>query len=52
MDELVLDPGPDDAGHLIAVELDNGVFDFDLLHAGPRERQNGNRRVRKDVLVL
>ena len=29
-DELVLDVLPDDAGHLIAVELDDGVLDLDL----------------------
>ncbi|MNL88034.1 hypothetical protein D3C87_2175070 [compost metagenome] len=32
MDELVLDRLPDDAGHLIAVELDDRVGDFDLAH--------------------
>lgn len=30
MDELVLDVLPDDAGHLVAVELDDGVLDLDL----------------------
>lgn len=30
-DELILDDLPDDAGHLITVELDDGVLDLDLL---------------------
>ena len=30
--QLLADPLPDDAGHLVAVELDNGVFDLDLRH--------------------
>ena len=33
VDQLVLDQLPDDARHLIAVEFDNGAFDFDFLHA-------------------
>lgn len=30
VDELVLDGLPDDTGHLVAVELDDGVLDLDL----------------------
>lgn len=33
-DELVLDVLPDDAGHLIAVQLDDGVLDLDLAFRG------------------
>jgi hypothetical protein len=29
-DQLLLDECPDDSGHLVAVELDNRVFDLDL----------------------
>jgi hypothetical protein len=36
VDEAVLDLLPDDARHLIAVELDDGVLDLDLLDAGRR----------------
>src|SRR5690606_21511843 len=32
VDELVLDRLPDDPGHLIAVEVHDGVGDFDLAH--------------------
>ena len=31
VNELVLDALPDDAGHLVAVELDDGVLDLDLV---------------------
>ena len=31
-DQLVLDQLPDDAGHLVAVELDDGIGDLDLGH--------------------
>lgn len=34
VDELVLDDLPDDAGHLITVEFDDGVLDLDLLSGG------------------
>ena len=34
-DQLLLDEGPDDPGHLVAVELDDRVLDFDLRHAWP-----------------
>src|SRR6185312_279144 len=34
MDQLVLDQLPDDTGHLIAVELDDGSGHLDLLHVG------------------
>ncbi|KAI6763787.1 hypothetical protein HG530_007576 [Fusarium avenaceum] len=34
VDELVLDDLPDDAGHLITVELDDGVLDLDLVGGG------------------
>lgn len=33
VNELVLDDLPDDPGHLIAVQLDDGVLDLDLLDA-------------------
>ena len=36
VDEAVLDLLPDDAGHLVAVQLDDGVLDLDLLDAGGR----------------
>lgn len=32
VDELVLDRLPDDTGHLIAIELDDGVLDLDLVN--------------------
>jgi hypothetical protein len=32
MDELVLDHLPDDPRHLIAVHVDDGVYDLDFLH--------------------
>ena len=31
-DQLLLDEVPDDPGHLVAVELDDRVVDFDLRH--------------------
>jgi hypothetical protein len=31
-DQLLLDEIPDDAGHLVAVELDNGACDLDFGH--------------------
>ncbi len=31
-DQLLLDEGPEDPGHLVAVELDDRVLDFDLRH--------------------
>ena len=31
-DQLILDELPDDAGHLVAIELDDGVVDLDLRH--------------------
>jgi len=34
-DQLVLDERPDDAGHLVAVELDDRVLDLDLGHGDP-----------------
>ena len=37
-DQLVLDEGPDDAGHLVAIHLDDGIFHFDLGHRKPLER--------------
>ena len=40
VDQLVLDELPDDAGHLIAVEFDDGASDFDLLHVGQACRLN------------
>jgi hypothetical protein len=35
-DQLLLDEGPDDPGHLVAVELDDRVLDGDLRHRGRR----------------
>ena len=35
-DQLVLDELPDDAGHLIAVELHDRIGDLDLAHCSPR----------------
>ena len=32
MDQLVLDELPDDAGHLVAVEIDDRIGDLDLRH--------------------
>lgn len=43
-DELILDDLPDDAGHLITVELDDGVLDLDLLvgsHCADGEGRDG-----------
>ena len=34
MDELVADVMPDDPGHLVAVELDDGFLDLDPVHGG------------------
>ncbi|MND00472.1 hypothetical protein D3C83_191040 [compost metagenome] len=31
-DQLVLDERPDDARHLVAVHLDDGILDLDLCH--------------------
>jgi hypothetical protein len=33
MDQFVFDKLPDDASHLVAIEIGNGVSDLDLLHA-------------------
>jgi len=33
-DQLVLDPLPDDAGHLVPVDVYDGVRDFNLGHEG------------------
>ena len=38
-DQLVLDELPDDPGHLVAVELDDGVLHLDLRHACPFRRR-------------
>jgi len=32
MDQIVPDQVPDDPGHLVAVELDDGIGNFDLGH--------------------
>ena len=58
-DESVLDELPDDAGHLIAVELDDGVVDLDLFHGqfgvgahkGVRESTPDHRARSSRVLV-
>src|SRR5690606_3873705 len=39
VDQLVLDELPDDAGHLVAVELDDGSLDLDLRHERGRSSQ-------------
>ena len=39
MDQLVLDQLPDDAGHLVAVEFDDGAFNLDFLHGMSREEE-------------
>jgi hypothetical protein len=31
-DQLLLDQVPDDAGHLVAVQLDHRICDLDLFH--------------------
>ena len=41
MDQLVLDELPDDPGHLVAVELDDGILDFDLRHFNEPPFQRG-----------
>ena len=41
MDQLVLDELPDDAGHLVAVEFDDGVVHLDLRHCMPRSGVGG-----------
>jgi hypothetical protein len=45
MDQLVLDQLPDDAGHLVAVEFDDGAFDLDFLHEDDlaSEKLDGDR---------
>ena len=43
-DQLVLDPFPDDAGHLVPVEVYDRVGDFDLCHGGQALRKR-NRQV-------
>ena len=37
-DQLLLDERPDDAGHLVAVEFDDGVLNLDLGHGVPSDR--------------
>ena len=32
MDELVADQVPNDPGHLVAIEFDDGICDLDLVH--------------------
>uniref|UniRef100_A0A0N5A0Y6 NAD-specific glutamate dehydrogenase n=1 Tax=Parastrongyloides trichosuri TaxID=131310 RepID=A0A0N5A0Y6_PARTI len=41
MDQLVFDKLPDDAGHLIAVKLNDGISNFDLCHAYASVSQSG-----------
>ena len=43
-DQLLLDEVPDDPGHLVAVELDDGVVHLDLRHRGPSDWLNGALR--------
>src|SRR3546814_6515000 len=51
-DQLFLDELPDDAGHLVAVELDNRILDLDLVHSDPlhervRNCKKGGRTLAK-----
>ena len=41
MDQLVFDQLPDDAGHLVAVDFDDGILHFDLRHRGPFSSADG-----------
>ena len=43
VDQLVFDGLPDDACHLVAVEFDDGIGDFDLGHiCAPRAQKSGS----------
>jgi hypothetical protein len=45
MDQLLLDELPDDAGHLVAVHLDDRIADLDFRHWGPlRNADDGESR--------
>jgi hypothetical protein len=45
MDQLLLDEMPDDAGHLVAVHLDDRIADLDFRHWGPlRNADDGESR--------
>ena len=44
VDELVLDVLPDDAGHFVAVELDDGVLDLDFGSHGARKGLDSAKR--------
>ena len=39
VDQLVLDAGPDDSGHFVAVQFDNWVGDFDFGHGRGRGKE-------------
>ena len=38
LDKLVFDERPDDTGHFVAIEFDDGILDFDLSHGNLRGR--------------
>lgn len=46
VDELRLDIVPDDAGHFVAIELDDGVLDFDLVDSRHGTHETGGSQYR------
>ena len=50
-DQLVLDELPDDAGHLVAVDLDDGIGDLDLLHEETLPNAAGRRLGREPAAL-
>jgi len=51
-DELVLDVGPDDTGHLITIKVDDGVGDLNLAGGGGGESTTSNTVEHIDVCCL
>ncbi len=51
VDQGVLDPLPDDPGHLVAVELDDGSLDLDLRHVHTPRHHRRRRDERPDQLI-